>query len=176
VYKSSGSVVHELEREAPPASSRVTGVIDWERRYRLMRMHTGLHVLGAIFYTRLKALVTGNQIGVDKSRVDLSLEEFNRELVEEVFDEANRVLNEGREVKIYYLTREEAFKIPGIVKLAKAMPPQVDKLRIVEIVGVDIQADGGPHVSNTREVGRLVLLKTESKGRRNKRVYFTLED
>lgn len=175
-FKKEGFVVHELEGDAPPVGSTVTGVIDWDKRYRVMRMHTGLHVLGALFYNKLNALVTGNQVGVDKTRVDLGLEEFNRELVADVFNEANKVLSEGRSVKIYYLSREEALKIPGIVKLAKASLPKVDRLRIVEIEGVDIQADGGPHVSNTKEVGRLVLLKTESRGRRNKRIYFTVEE
>ena len=178
VYKEGEHVVHELEGEelAPSSGSLITGVINWERRYRLMRMHTGLHVLGALFYNKLGALVTGNQIGVDKSRVDLNLSEFKKELVTEVFEEANRILSEGRRVKIYYLPRDEALKIPGVVKLAGALPPKIERLRIVEIEGVDIQADGGPHVSNTKEVGRLVLLKTESKGKRNKRIYFTLEE
>jgi Ser-tRNA(Ala) deacylase AlaX len=77
-------------------------------------------------------------------------------------------------VKIYYLSREEAMKIPGIIKLAKALPPDVDKLRIVEIEGIDIQADGGPHVRNTREVGEIVFLGMENKGKNNRRIHFTL--
>jgi len=77
-------------------------------------------------------------------------------------------------VKIYFLTREEAMKIPGIVKLAERMPPEVKELRIVEIEGVDIQADGGPHVKNTEEIGEIKLLKIENKGRTKRRIYFTI--
>ncbi len=175
-YKKGDLVYHILEGGGLVKPGEIVeGEIDWDRRYRLMRMHTGLHVLGAIFYERMGALVTGNQIGVDRSRVDVNIEGFKRELIGSILEEANRILSEGRKVKIYYLPREEALRIPGIVKLAGAMPPNVERLRIVEVEDIDIQADGGPHVANTNEIGKLVLLRTESKGRRNKRIYFTLE-
>ena len=175
-YKKGGLIYHKLEGGGHVKLGEIVeGKIDWDRRYRLMRMHTGLHVLGAIFYGRMGALVTGNQIGVDRSRVDVDIEGFKRELIGGMLEEVNGILSEGRKVKIYYLPREEALRIPGIVKLAGAMPPNVKRLRIVEVEGIDIQADGGPHVANTKEVGKLILLKTESKGRRNKRIYFTLE-
>ncbi len=153
----------------------VRGVIDWDRRYRVMRMHTGLHVLISVLNRKAGVLVTGNQVNPDRSRVDVNLEKPDRRLVEEAFEEANSILAKDIEVKIYYLPREEAMRIPGVVKLARAMPPSVEKLRIVEIPGVDIQADGGPHVRSTREVGKLVFLKLENKGRNNRRIYFTIE-
>ncbi len=175
--RETGEVVHYLDRtEGLVEGMLVRGVIDWERRYRIMRMHTGLHVLIAVMNVRYGALVTGNQVRPDRSRVDVNLEKPDVEVVRRAFEEANNVLAEGRPVKVYYLEREKALEIPGIVKLAKAMPPNLKVLRIVEIEGVDIQADGGPHVRNTREVGKLEFLKLENKGRNNRRIYFTLSD
>ncbi|MCI4396479.1 MAG: alanyl-tRNA editing protein [Thermoprotei archaeon] len=168
-------VVHMISgQEKIPPGQRVKVELDWERRYRIMRAHTALHVLISILNKNVGALVTGNQVTEDVSRVDLNLEKPDKELVSLAIAEANRILAEGHPVKIYYMSREEAMKVEGIVKLAKAMPPSVDKLRIVEIVGVDIQADGGPHVKDTKEVGQIQFLKLENKGKNNRRVYFKL--
>lgn len=175
VRKEEDKVFHHVTSLGLKVGDKVKGMIDWEKRYTIMRMHTGIHALASVFNRRTGALITGNQVGVEKSRLDVNIEKFDRKLIEEVFLETNEELAKGRNVKIYYLPREEAFKIPGIVKLAEAMPPNVEKLRIVEIEGLDIQADGGPHVLNTREVGELVLNKVENKGKNNRRVYFTLK-
>jgi Ser-tRNA(Ala) deacylase AlaX len=175
VSSEGGRVLHSAPGHGFSVGDTVKGVLDWERRYLIMRMHTGIHALASVFNKRTGALITGNQVNVDKSRLDLNLEKMDRTLIDDVFRETNRELASGRTVKIYYLPREEALKIPGIVKLADAAPPSVERLRIVEIEGLDIQADGGPHVANTKEVGELVLLKVENKGRNNRRVYFTLK-
>ncbi|MEM2172508.1 MAG: alanyl-tRNA editing protein AlaXM [Thermoproteota archaeon] len=175
VVSEDGKVLHDVPGHRFNVGDKVRGILNWERRYMIMRMHTGIHALAAVFNKRTGALITGNQVNVDKSRLDMNLEKIDRELINDVFNETNRELALGRTVKIYYLPREEALKIPGIVKLAEAAPPNVEKLRIVEIEGLDIQADGGPHVANTREVGELILLKIENKGRNNRRVYFTLK-
>ncbi|MBO3839452.1 MAG: alanyl-tRNA editing protein [Candidatus Brockarchaeota archaeon] len=175
VVSEDGKVLHDVPGHRFNVGDKVRGILNWERRYMIMRMHTGIHALAAVFNKRTGALITGNQVNVDKSRLDMNLEKIDRELINDVFNETNRELALGRTVKIYYLPREEALKIPGIVKLAEATPPNVEKLRIVEIEGLDIQADGGPHVANTREVGELILLKIENKGRNNRRVYFTLK-
>ncbi|MEB3756317.1 MAG: alanyl-tRNA editing protein [Desulfurococcales archaeon] len=174
VLKEEGTVRHYLQEGTIPVGTRVHGVIDWDRRYRIMRTHTGLHVLIAVLNKMAGVLVTGNQIGLEESRVDVNLEKPDRSIVEEAISEANNVLRKGIEVKIYYMPREEAMKIPGIVKLANALPPSVDTLRIVEIPGVDIQADGGPHVRNTSEVGEIVFLRLKNKGRNNRRIYFAI--
>jgi len=174
VRKESGRVWHIVGRPGLIVGDVVRGILDWDKRYRIMRMHTALHALIALLNSKHGVLVTGNNVSYDRSRVDVNLERPDRELVEEVIAETNRLLSEGREVKIYYLSREEAMKIPGIVKLAKALPPDVDKLRIVEIEGIDIQADGGPHVRNTREIGEIVFLGIENKGKNNRRIHFTL--
>ncbi len=175
VRKEGGKVWHGVPGHSLSPGDVVKGVIDWDRRYRVMRMHTALHALIAVMNRRFGVLVTGNKVGPERSRVDVNLERPDRELVEKAIAETNEELAKGLPVKIYYLPREEAMKIPGIVKLAKALPPSVQKLRIVEIEGLDIQADGGPHVANTREVGRIVFLKLENKGKNNRRIHFTLE-
>lgn len=174
VSKEGDLVWHSLAEHELRQGDLVKGVLDWERRYRVMRMHTALHALIAVMNRRHGVLVTGNKVGYERSRVDVNLERPDRELVEEAIDETNRLLAEGRPVKIYYLNREEAMRIPGIVKLAKSLPPEVERLRIVEIEGVDLQADGGPHVRNTSEVGRIVFLDIENKGKNNRRIHFTL--
>jgi Ala-tRNA(Pro) hydrolase (EC 3.1.1.-) len=175
VRKEGDKVFHHIASTGLREGDIVRGIIDWERRYTIMRMHTGLHALASVFNRKTGALITGNQVGTDVSRLDVNIEKFDRMLIEGVFSETNAELSKNRNVKIYYLSREEAFKIPGIVKLAEVMPPNVERLRIVEIEGLDVQADGGPHVSNTREVGLLKLVKLENKGKNNRRVYFSLE-
>ncbi|MBS7635498.1 alanyl-tRNA editing protein AlaX, partial [Candidatus Bathyarchaeota archaeon] len=100
---------------------------------------------------------------------------MDREVIIECINKVNEILKKDIPVTWYELPREEALKIPGVVKMAEAFPPDIPSLRIVEIAGIDKQADGGTHVRNLREVGQIRLLKVESKGRLNKRVYFTLE-
>ncbi len=171
-----GDVAHFVEDpDGLEPGMRVRLVLDWDRRYRLMRLHTAAHILAAIMYREYGALITGGNISPDKAYDDYSLETMDREVFVRAVMLANKVVEEGIEVKIYWLPREEALKIPGVVKLASRMPPDVKELRIVEIPGVDVQADGGPHVRNTREIGRIVLLKVANKGRRRKRLYYTVE-
>jgi Ser-tRNA(Ala) deacylase AlaX len=121
------------------------------------------------------ALVTGNQLEVDKVRFDFSLERFEPEVLGEYVAKANELFRSDTPVKWYELPRDEALKIPGVVKMAEAFPPNIPRLRIVEIVGVDRQADGGTHVRSLREVGQIEALKTENKGKNNRRVYFVLK-
>ena len=175
VGKFEGRASHEVDREGLKEGDEVKCVLDWERRYKLMRMHTAAHVLaGGVLYKRYGAKITGNQLDVDKSRFDFNLENFDRELMEKAVEEANKLLENDVEVKTYYLPRSEAMKNPEMVKLVGALPPNIDPLRIVEIVGVDIQADGGTHVKNLKEVGKIEIIKLENKGKSNRRVYFKL--
>ena len=170
-----GDVAHLLDSKPDlSVGDIVRGHIDWDRRYRLMRLHTADHILTAILYKEKGALVTGGHIDPEYAKSDFSLERGEREVFEEAIKKVNEIASSGIEVKIYFLPREEAMKIPGIVKLAAKMPPTLEKLRIVEIPGIDIQADGGPHVRNTREIGEVKLLKVENKGKEKKRVYFTV--
>jgi misacylated tRNA(Ala) deacylase len=153
----------------------VKGVLDWERRHRLMRLHTAAHLIAAIMYRDYNALITGGQVDCEQAKLDFNLPKTDREIFEDAVAKANNEVGKGTALKIYFLERTEALKVPGIVKLAERMPPQVKELRIVEIPGIDMQADGGPHVNNTREIGEISLLKIENKGKTQRRVYFTVK-
>jgi misacylated tRNA(Ala) deacylase len=174
VGKFSGEISHEVDRSGLQPGDNVYCVLNWERRYKLMRSHTAAHVLTALLNEGTGALITGNQLEEDHVRFDFSLEKFDKPLLEEYLGKANELFNTDVAVKWYELPREEALKIPGIVKMAEAFPPDLPVLRIVEIVGVDRQADGGTHVRNLREIGQVELLKTENKGKNNRRIYFKL--
>jgi len=174
VGKFSGNVSHEVDKEGLKQGDKVHCLLDWERRYRLMRNHTAAHCFASLLCNGTGALVTGNQLDVDKVRFDFSLERFDRGILEKYIDEANNLFKKDIPVKWYELPREEALKIPGVIKMAEAFPPAIPNLRIVEIVGIDRQADGGTHVRNLREVGQLKLIKAENKGKYNRRIYYSL--
>jgi misacylated tRNA(Ala) deacylase len=174
VGKFDGKISHEVDHEGLKEGDMVKCTLDWERRYALMRMHTAAHVLAGTMNSQLGAMITGNQLGEDKTRFDFNMEDFDRGKFDEFVKKANELLDQDLELKIYSLPREEAMKIPGVVKLAGALPPSITELRIVNIPGIDIQADGGTHVSNLKEVGKIEILKLENKGKNNRRIYFTL--
>ena len=174
VGKVSGEISHEVDREGLQVGDIVSCVLNWERRYKLMRSHTAAHVLTAVLNKGTGALITGNQLEEDHVRFDFSLEKFDKSLLEEYLAKANELFAKDIDVNWYELPREEALKIPGIVKMAEAFPPDIPFLRIVEIVGLDRQADGGTHVKNLKEIGKVELLKTENKGKNNRRIYFRL--
>ncbi len=174
VKKVDNGISHEVSETGLEKGDKVRGVLDWSNRYTIMRYHTAAHALSNVFHESLNVLVTGNQISLDKARFDFNLEKLDREKIESLIEETNEKLKEGAEIKIYTLLKEEAMKIPGIVKLANAFPPDLKELRIVEIVGIDTQADGGPHVANTKEIGEIKLIKLDNKGKNNRRIYFTL--
>ncbi len=171
-----GQISHEVDHPGLKIGDSVRCVLDWDRRYRLMRSHTAAHTFASLLWKGTGALVTGNQIDLDKTRFDFNLEDFNREIVMKYVDEANKLFEQDIPVIWYELPREEALKIPGVVKMHSAFPPEIKILRIVEISGVDKQADGGTHVRNLREVGQIEFLKVENKGKANRRVYFRLVD
>lgn len=174
VGKFSGEISHEVDRAGLREGDKVHCVLDWERRYKLMRSHTAAHVFASLLCTGTGALVTGNQLEEDKIRFDFSLEKYDREILNKYIDKANDLFRKDIPVKWYELPKKEALKIPGVIKMADALPPDIPNLRIVEVVGVDKQADGGTHVKNLKEVGQIKLLKTKNKGKNNRRVYFTL--
>ena len=174
VGKFSGDISHEVDHAGIKAGDHVYCVLNWERRYKLMRSHTAAHVLAALLNKGTGALITGNQLEEDHVRFDFNLEKFDRSLLENYLKKANELFDSDVPVKWYELPREEAMKIPGVVKMAAAFPPNLPALRIVEIIGLDRQADGGTHVRNLREVGKVELIKTENKGKNNRRIYFKL--
>lgn len=175
VVKEGDNVFHTVDNPAAVKVGEILhGQIDWERRYKVMKMHTTAHILCAIVNRETGALITGNQINPDESRIDFNLEQFDREKLSVYVAAANDVVKRGVEVKTYFMNREQALSTPGVVKLANALPPSVEELRIVQIGDVDTQADGGVHVGNTREIGEIVVDKAENKGKNNRRVYFSL--
>ena len=176
VGKFDGKVSHEVDKEGLKEGDKVKCIIDWERRYKLMRTHTAAHVLASTMHKELGALITGNELGEDKTRFDFNLENFDREKFDQVVDKVNELLKQDVDLKVYSLPRDEAMKIEGVVKLANALPPSIQILRIVEIPGIDLQADGGTHVKNLKEVGQIELIKLDNKGKSNRRIYFKLKD
>ncbi len=167
-------VSHTLEAEQTGLNvgDVVNGIIDWDRRYCLMRLHTAAHLIAAVMYRDYSALITGGQVDVDQAKLDFNLPRTDREIFEDAVRKANEEAARHVELKIYFLSREEALKAPGVVKLAERMPPEESELRIVEIPGIDLEADGGPHVKNTCEIGEIQLLKIENKGKNQRRLYF----
>lgn len=169
------NVIHILENEPNfSIGDEIEGIIDWNRRYKLMRLHTAAHIISSIMYKDYGALITGGHIDENYAKDDFNLEKFDKKIFEETIRKANEIVKKEIDVKIYFLKREEALKIPGIIKLAEKMPPEIEELRIVEIPGIDIQADGGPHVKNTKEIGEIILLKIENKGKNKKRIYYNV--
>ena len=174
--KEGDNVYHILESPAEMrVGDRVHGELDWDRRYRIMKMHTSAHILSAVVNGETGALITGNQISPDESRVDFNLENFDREKMSYYIGRVNEAVRRELEVKTYFMKREEALANPGFVKLANAMPHSLVVLRIVQIGDVDSQADGGVHVRNTREIGKVVGVKVDNKGKSNRRLYFTIQ-
>ena len=174
VGKFSGEISHEVAKSGLKVGDKVIGKINWDRRYKFMRMHTAAHLVSSIFHNKMGALITGNQIDEEKTRIDFNMENFDREKILEYIGVSNEIIKQDFPVKVYFLPREQAMKIQGVVKLAGALPPDVSELRIVEIPGVDLQADGGTHVKSLAEIGTIGFVKAENKGKDNRRVYYTV--
>jgi misacylated tRNA(Ala) deacylase len=174
VGKFEGEISHEVDREGISVGDIVHGRLDWDRRYMLMRYHTGAHVLSGILSRDAGAKITGNDLSVDKGRIDFDCEEYDREKLVSYVERANELIAKDLPIKIYSLTRQEAEADPLIFKLAKQMPAHMTDFRIVDIVGFDRQADGGAHVKSLKEVGRLEFLRAENKGKSNRRMYFKI--
>ena len=172
VAKINDDISHEINEAGLKVNDKVKGKINWNRRYKLMRLHTAAHVLDYVFHEDNGILITGNELNEDKGRIDFNLKEFSKEKVQNYIDKANSIIEKNLEVKNYYLKKEDALKIPGIIKLAKATPPDLPVLRITEISGLDIQADAGTHVKSLKEIGKIILLGIENKGKDRKRVYY----
>ena len=176
--KKAGAAVHHIvdgDGPLPAVGEAVTGEIDWHTRYRLMRTHTALHALCGTIFRDYGALVTGGNMGPDKARMDFEMEEFNPERVAEIERRVNEELARERDVHVRILPRDEAFTIPDLIRTKiNLLPEGITEIRTVEIVGLDLQADGGTHVANTREVGGIKVVGTRSKGKSNKRLEIVL--
>ena len=176
VGRKEGRVVHVLDREPPPVGTSVVGMLDWERRYALMRTHTAMHILCGVIWRDYGASVTGGNMQPLKGRMDFEFEHMRKELVQEIEEKINVEVAAGRPIHVRVLPREEAFQIPDLIRTKiNLLPAHITEVRVVEIEGLDTQADGGTHVANTAEVGPLRIVDYKSKGRINKRLVVELE-
>jgi len=165
--------VHPL----PPVGAQVQGRIDWDHRLKLMRTHTALHILCGVIWRDYGAQVTGGNMQPLKARMDFELEHMTADFAAKVEDKINAEVAAARQIKVAILPREEAFQIPDLIRTKiNLLPERITGVRIVEIEGLDMQADGGTHVANTREVGHIRVVKHDSKGRINKRLRIALDE
>jgi len=177
VYKEGNKVLHPLEKGIIEKGSAVRGIIDWERRYKLMRTHSALHVLCGIIYRDYGALVTGCQMYEDKARMDFALAQASPEMLEGIETKLNKIIEDGRPIHLKTISREEANKNPDLIRTKiNLLPSFIKEIRTVEIENLDLQADGGAHVKNTKEIGIVKITKFINKGKEYKRIEIKLGD
>ena len=172
------SYLHLLEGDdqLPSVGERVSAQIDWERRYKVMRTHTAMHILCGVIFRDYGALVTGGNMDPLKGRMDFEFEHMGKDLVAEIENAINTEVAKHREVSVAILPREDAFQIPDLIRTKiNLLPEGIKEVRTIEIKGLDLQADGGTHVNNTREVGKIRVTDYKSKGKVNKRIYLELD-
>jgi misacylated tRNA(Ala) deacylase len=178
VKKQGEDVLHFVDGEAPlPATgTQVRGQIEWERRYQSMRTHSAMHVLCGVIFRDYGALVTGCNFEPLQGHMDFEFERMQAELVKNIEEAVNVEIGKNHEVRVKTLPREKAFQIPDLIRTKiNLLPEGITQVRTVEIVGLDLQADGGTHVRNTSEIGRVRILDYKSKGASNKRIYIAVE-
>lgn len=172
-----GSVWHVVDAGTLRPGDAVQGTIDWKHRYQQMRTHTALHVLCGIIFKCFRATVTGCQMYPDRARMDFTLADLSPQRIREVERLSNEAIREGHTVRSRWISRLDAERIPDLVRTrVSLLPPEMDPIRIVEIVDLDLQADGGTHVRNTFEVGGVTITKTENKGASNKRIEIVIPE
>ncbi len=169
------TLVGEGERPALTVGMAAQGEVDWERRYKLMRTHTAMHILCGVVWRDYGASVTGSNMEPGQSRMDFEFASLTRDLIGEIEAKCNAEIAAAREIRTQILPREEAFQIPDLIRTKiNLLPEGIAEVRTVEIVGLDLQADGGTHVCNTSEVGQMNIVDYKSKGAINKRIYIAL--
>jgi misacylated tRNA(Ala) deacylase len=178
VKRENGRIWHWVDApELPAPGTEVFGEIDWERRHLLMRTHTALHVLCGVIWTEFEVAVTGGNMEPGKGRLDFPLESMSAELGQRMERRINEEIGQAREILVEFVGRDVADLDPALIRTAAGLiPREIDPLRVIDIVGLDRQADGGTHVLSTAEVGRVRVTGTESKGRDNKRIRLEVDD
>lgn len=177
--KAGDQILHIIDGDGPlPAvGSTVRGQIEWEHRYKLMRTHTAMHILCGVVFRDYGASVTGGEMEQLAGRMDFEFETMQKELVQAIENAVNQEVSNARDVRVAILPRDEAFQIPDLIRTKiNLLPEGIPEVRVVEIVGLDLQADGGTHVHNTAEVGHIRVVDYKSKGKINKRIYVSLEE
>ena len=178
VKKAGDEVIHFLESTStiPALGVSVAGQIDWDLRYKLMRTHSAMHVLCGVIFRDYGASVTGGDMDPLNGRMDFEFENLHKELVHEIEDAVNAEVRQNRPIRVAILPRDEAFQIPDLIRTKiNLLPEGISYVRTVEIVGLDLQADGGTHVNSTGEIGYIRIVDYKSKGKINKRIYISLE-
>ncbi|MFX1303144.1 MAG: alanyl-tRNA editing protein [Promethearchaeota archaeon] len=175
VGKFSGKISHEVDKPGLKEGDEVNCEINWERRYTFMRYHTASHLISNILYNRAGAKITGNQIELDKTRMDFSMKDYSPEKLREFVDEANRIIKKNLPITINYMTKDEVLGRPELARLAVGLPENIKEFRIVNIGEIDEQVDGGTHVNTLKEIGNIEVIKTINKGKNNRRMYFVLK-
>ena len=171
----SGNPVHEIKGPAPDVGAQVNGQIDWERRHLLMRTHTALHTLTAVIWRDFDAKVTGGNMEPGSARMDFELDAISVEFGRDVEAKLNEELEKDYPVEVRFLPRSDALTDPDLIRTkVNLIPEHIDPIRVIDIVGLDKQADGGTHVRSSGEVGPVKVTKTESKGKANKRIRIEL--
>jgi misacylated tRNA(Ala) deacylase len=171
-------VIHLLADDIPSLqiNKPIKGEIDWNKRYQLMRTHTAMHILCGVIFRDYGASVTGGSMDPLKGRMDFEFETMQKDLVQTIEDAVNVEVENARSIRVAMLPREEAFQIPDLIRTKiNLLPEGIEQVRIVEIEGLDLQADGGTHVNNTSEVGQIRIVNYKSKGKINKRIYIELD-
>ena len=177
VSKQGAEVWHELDREAPPIGTPVHGELDWDRRYKLMRTHTAMHILCGVIFRDYGANVTGGNMEPLKGRMDFEFETMRQEFVKQIEEKINVEVAAARPTRVKILPRDEAFQIPDLIRTKiNLLPEGITEIRTIELVGLDLQADGGTHVANTSEVGYIRVVDYKSKGKSNKRIEIALDE
>ena len=175
VGKFSGEISHEVDKPGLKVGDEVSCELNWERRYTYMRYHTASHLISNILYRRANAKITGNQIELDKTRMDFSMKDYSPERLREFVDEANKIIKQDLPITIDYMSREEVMAKPELARLAMGLPEQIKEYRIVRIGDIDEQVDGGTHINHLKEIGEIEIIKTVNKGKDNRRIYFILK-
>ncbi len=169
--------LHIIAGDLPPVGSLARGSLDWERRYKIMRTHTAMHILCGVIWRDYQASVTGGNMDILAGRMDFEFERLAPEVVSIIEERINLEVAAARDVRTEILPRKNAFEIPDLIRTKiNLLPESIKEVRTVEIVGLDLQADGGTHVANTREVGAIKISKYKSKGGINKRLYVELPE
>jgi len=177
VKRDRGPIWHTVEGDLPEVGSEVQGVVDWDRRHRLMRTHTALHILCGVIWADYAIPVTGGNMEPLKGRLDFPFPTMSADLGARVEKRINEEIERAWEIVVDFVPRSAADADPALIRTSASLIPQeIDPLRVIDIVGLDRQADGGTHVLSTAEVGRVRVTGTESKGRDNKRIRLEVDD
>jgi len=171
VGKFSGEISHEVDKSGLKEGNEVSCELDWERRYAYMRYHTASHLISNILYRRADAKITGNQIELDKTRMDFSMIDYSPEKLKAYVDEANEIIEQNLPITVDYMSRQDVLGKPELARLAVGLPKNIKEFRIVRIGDIDEQVDGGTHINHLK----IEVIKTVNKGKNNRRMYFILK-